>query len=304
MQDVDIVTLDIRPVGKADQVGRNGTTGKQNDLAIGRMLSPPLRRGGCTLTTQQGFCTKDSKNNHQSIHGVISFASIDSQHELMYIIPRERSAAMLQSLNIGGRLMNLQFDHLVHTVYDPNAVRQHFADAFGWRTVPGGKHIEWGTYNGLSYFGLSYIEWVGVFDEALAKTSEFGKWVLADLQRGEGVKQFALRTRRMDEIAAAWRARGLNAVGPVQGLRQREDGTTLRWRLLFPARTDVEAFPLPFLIEWEQDDRQREAGLVVAGALPLRQRSGCTWSRSSPACATSASLPSAGIPGMQTKVPK
>jgi Glyoxalase-like domain len=164
--------------------------------------------------------------------------------------------------------MNLQFDHLVHTVYDPNAVRQHFADAFGWRTVPGGKHIEWGTYNGLSYFGLSYIEWVGVFDEALAKTSEFGKWVLADLQRGEGVKQFALRTRRMDEIAAAWRARGLNAVGPVQGLRQREDGTTLRWRLLFPARTDVEAFPLPFLIEWEQDDRQREAGLVVAGALP------------------------------------
>ncbi len=164
--------------------------------------------------------------------------------------------------------MDLQFDHLVHTVYDPNSVRQHFADAFGWRTVPGGKHVEWGTYNGLSYFGLSYIEWVGVFDEALAKTSEFGKWVLADLQRGEGVQQFALRTRRLDEIAAAWRARGLNAVGPVQGLRRREDGTTLRWRLLFPARTDVEAFPLPFLIEWEEDDRQREAGLVAAGALP------------------------------------
>ncbi|GMA51090.1 hypothetical protein GCM10025857_24470 [Alicyclobacillus contaminans] len=163
--------------------------------------------------------------------------------------------------------MTLQLDHLVHGVVEPEKAAAEAARRFGWRTVPGGRHVDWGTFNHLSYFDGCYLEWVSVFDAKLAHTTEFGKWVAADLERGEGIQQMALRTRRMDELVAAWRTDGLPFVGPIPGRRQRPDGSWLRWRLLFPVRSRLDDFPLPFLIEWEDDDAAREAALVASGAL-------------------------------------
>ncbi|EPZ49193.1 VOC family protein [Alicyclobacillus acidoterrestris] len=165
----------------------------------------------------------------------------------------------------------LQFDHLLHAVHSPEAVRQAFTDAFGLTTVDGGTHPQWGTYNTLCYLGLPYIEWIGVRDEATAAQTEFGARVLAALRVAESPVQFALRTSKMDQVAEFWRAKGCAFDGPVEASRKRPDGTILSWRMLFPKQPLGRGFQLPFLIEWGEPDEVRMQSLVDSGALPKEQ---------------------------------
>ncbi|WP_067934205.1 VOC family protein [Alicyclobacillus kakegawensis] len=146
--------------------------------------------------------------------------------------------------------MRFVLDHVVHAVRDAHQARRTFAHRFPLATSEGGRHETWGTYNTLAHLGSVYVEWAAVFDSALAAANEFGRWLLYDLARGEGVSQLALRTDALDTVADAWRRAGLPFVGPVRGRRLRPDGLELTWRLLFPAREAGENFPLPFLIEW------------------------------------------------------
>ncbi len=44
--------------------------------------------------------------------------------------------------------------------------------ALGFHTVLGGEHTTWGTWNSLSYFDLSYIEFLAVQHEEKAKEAE------------------------------------------------------------------------------------------------------------------------------------
>jgi hypothetical protein len=169
--------------------------------------------------------------------------------------------------------MKLFVDHVVHVVHEPAAARRTFESAIGLQTLMGGRHLEWGTFNALSYFDLSYLEWVGVFDHEIASGSEFGRWVMDDLKRGEGVSWFALRTTEMDRIASDWAAHDLPFHGPIQGTRQRADGSIIRWRLLFPTRPDAFQFPQPFLIEWATSDEDRHRDLVQTRALPTNGQS-------------------------------
>lgn len=164
----------------------------------------------------------------------------------------------------------LKFDHLLHAVHDPEATRLVFESTLGWRTVVGGEHPGWGTYNALAYFELSYIEWIGVRNREIAAQSYFGRQVLDAGLIQEGPFQFALRTRRMDHIAAQWAAKGLRYDGPVPGSRTLPDGRIIRWRLLFPAQADPASFLLPFLIEWEGTDETQRERLVRQGALPTK----------------------------------
>ncbi|MFD1673193.1 VOC family protein [Alicyclobacillus fodiniaquatilis] len=163
--------------------------------------------------------------------------------------------------------MELQFDHLLHAVHDPLIVRRDFERQFAYNTVAGGVHPQWGTYNALAYFGLSYIEWIGIKDEQTARGTEFGRQVASRLDVGEGAIQFALRTTKMDEVAALWRGKGLEFTGPLAASRQRPDGQVLQWRMLFPRQEAGGAFKLPFLIEWQLSDEARLADLQQTGAL-------------------------------------
>jgi hypothetical protein len=165
-------------------------------------------------------------------------------------------------------MFDLRLDHVVHTVRDPIQAGKSFEQSFGWKMVEGGRHEHMGTYNTLHYFDLTYIEWVSVFSEEIASRSEFGRWISHDLAIREGLSQFALRTSQMDDIVSHWQAKGLPFVGPVEGSRRRPDGSLLTWRLLFPAREDGHAYPLPFVIEWHESDEVRRDGLIARGALP------------------------------------
>lgn len=160
-----------------------------------------------------------------------------------------------------------EFDHLLHAVHNPEAVRLDFERVFGLHTVAGGEHPQWGTYNALAYFGLSYIEWIGVNHREIASQTAFGQQVATRLQAEEGAVQFALRTSNIDALAAQWRAKGLPFEGPIEASRTRPDGHTIRWRMLFPQQAGATAFKLPFWIEWADGDNERIRDLRGNGAL-------------------------------------
>lgn len=164
------------------------------------------------------------------------------------------------------------FDHVVHCVRDLEKTRQLFNRELGVPTVRGGEHPAWGTWNALAYFGLSYIEWLGVKDPMQAQAADFGRLALRRLAAGEGGSLFALRTSAMDRLAETWRMRGLSFQGPLDASRQRPDGTVIRWRMMFPEDLSGRELAhgdalLPFAIQWAEDDETREASLRSSGAV-------------------------------------
>lgn len=164
--------------------------------------------------------------------------------------------------------MQLFFDHLVHFVHrQPEEAARLFREA-GFHVVPGGRHTRWGTWNSLSYFGLSYVEFLAVEDAVVAGQSDNPLIVqlVAEHGLGEGLGQIALRTSEMDRWAERFRALGLTLIGPVDGSRTRDDGKTLRWRMLF-AEDPQTARNMPFLIEWQESDDERQADLTQRGII-------------------------------------
>ncbi|MBX6351918.1 MAG: VOC family protein [Thermoflavifilum sp.] len=159
-----------------------------------------------------------------------------------------------------------EFDHLVHFVPDPETARMAF-ETLGIHTVAGGRHVEWGTYNTLAYFDLAYIEWLGVEDAVKAREFALGQQAMALLPRGGGAARFAVRVRDIEARAARWQAAGLSFVGPMPGRRMRPDGSVIEWSLLFPLHEDWMRLPVPFAIQWQQDDETRRKDLLDRGAL-------------------------------------
>ncbi|KMZ40246.1 MULTISPECIES: VOC family protein [Bacillales] len=164
--------------------------------------------------------------------------------------------------------MQLTFDHLVHFVHrTPQEAAVQFCQA-GFHAVAGGRHASWGTWNSLSYFGLSYVEFLAVEHPELARQSEnpLIRQCIEDEAKGEGFGQIALRTNEMDVWAERLQSQGLQVTGPVAGSRTREDGTTLRWRMLFLEDAGSNLLP-PFLIEWSQTDAERREDLTNRGII-------------------------------------
>lgn len=142
----------------------------------------------------------------------------------------------------------LAIDHIVIVANDPARAAHDFEKKHSVKTIEGGKHSNWGTYNYLAYLSNDcYIEWLGIFDEKLARKSDIPliqQAVSAMEDSFEGMIQFALRTDKMDEYVKHFDETGTFYTGPVPGYRQKPDGSDLHWRMLFPGKK------LPFLIEW------------------------------------------------------
>jgi len=165
--------------------------------------------------------------------------------------------------------MSLAFDHLVHFIRRTPAEAASQMCRLGFHALNGGRHQHWGTANSLCYFDLSYLEFLAVEEEKIASRSDnpLIQQLAGDLARfGEGVGQVALRTTDIHGWAKRLRRHGLNVTGPVPGSRQREDGSVIRWSMLFAASDQVH-LPLPFLIEWEQPDEERRTDLTQRGII-------------------------------------
>jgi hypothetical protein len=164
---------------------------------------------------------------------------------------------------------SFQFDHLVQFTASPELAVESMRQ-IGCHAVPGGEHEQWGSYNSLCYFDLSYIEFLGIKHPGMAKQvqdNDLIRQAHEALPASEGFARIALRTGRIEEEAERMRRLGLEVTGPFAGSRERTDGTVIRWSMFFLKERGGDGMPLPFVIEWGQDDAERRNDLRKRGVI-------------------------------------
>lgn len=162
-----------------------------------------------------------------------------------------------------------QFDHIVHFVEYPEQAKRHLQQQ-GIHIVMGGQHEAWGTYNALSYFDLSYIEFIGIFDEELFLQASKQKYTLQysyeNNFRQNGFTRFAIRTTTIAEDAEKFKAAGFEVIGPTKCSRTREDGSKITWQLLHIGMPNVK-MDFPFFIQWDESDENRRVEFKKRGII-------------------------------------
>ncbi|MGY3714482.1 VOC family protein [Sutcliffiella cohnii] len=154
--------------------------------------------------------------------------------------------------------MEIQFDHIVHYCSSPERVMDQFIDN-GLKAVEGGVHANWGTYNCLCFFNnLSYIEWIGINDVQQSKETE--NPLIKQLKQ-EGFVQLAFRTENMNLLAKNLKEKGYQLLGPLPGSRKKNDGSELKWSMLFIVDDHHNSLPYPFFIQREESFLQRKETL-------------------------------------------
>lgn len=125
-------------------------------------------------------------------------------------------------------------DHVVLLVQDL-AQAAFDLGGLGFTVVYGGEHASGETHNALVAFeDGSYLEllaWRSLPGELEGAAARWSRWRLS----GQGLVDFALRPRDLDQDLAGARDRGLEILGPVPGGRERPDGVRVEWRLGLPA---------------------------------------------------------------------
>ncbi|KFM98612.1 VOC family protein [Bacillus clarus] len=162
----------------------------------------------------------------------------------------------------------LMFDHLVHVVHCTPEEAAKQMQKLGFHTVQGGEHSNWGTWNSLCYFDLSYIEFLAVQHEEKAKEADnpLVQETVVKLQDGEGMLQIAIRTEQIEELALKFEERGLQINGPFEGKRMRNDGRLLEWKMLF-VKQEESGPKIPFFIQWNETDEERRNDLRKIGTI-------------------------------------
>ncbi|MGE5703992.1 MAG: VOC family protein [Clostridia bacterium] len=164
--------------------------------------------------------------------------------------------------------MKLAFDHIVHFANDPVQAAAILREN-GLHALEGGRHSNWGTYNSLSYFDLSYVEFLGIFDRSLAETETKNllvRDIAGRLPDREGFATLALRTNDIEHTAVLLKSRGLGVIGPFPGSRTRPDGKVIEWSMLF-IESEHSVLPLPFFIQWGEEDNERRIDLQERGVI-------------------------------------
>lgn len=169
--------------------------------------------------------------------------------------------------------MSLQFDHLVQQVSSPEDTKA-FLNEHHIHTVNGGQHTMWGTYNTLSYFDLTYIEQIAVYDRDLFEEAAKLPYSLHHSFKRDkeqfGFSRIALRTTNIEGEAKRLRTLGFEVYGPDACSRTRPDGSVVEWKLLHFGKPNL-AIDFPFFIEWATSDDERLAQLEKSGAMDTRQ---------------------------------
>ncbi|GGH73247.1 uncharacterized protein (DUF302 family) [Pullulanibacillus pueri] len=164
--------------------------------------------------------------------------------------------------------MTLSLDHLVWFAHKPEAAIDELK-GMGIHAIQGGRHEKWGTYNSLAYFGLSYIEFIGIKNVSIAKKEKHNRLIIHIVEamsegNGEGPARIAIRTNHIEELAEKFKKQGLAVFGPFPGERMTQEGEVLKWSLLFP-EDPASTLQLPFFIQWEETDDVRYASFKDKG---------------------------------------
>lgn len=167
-----------------------------------------------------------------------------------------------------GSNMKLSFDHLVWFKHKPENAKQPLSEQ-GIRVVHGGRHESWGTYNTLSYFDLSYIEFLGIEQLSIAEQHEENRLITQIVQQlakenREGPAKIAIRTDRINELATKLRKERFTVHGPLPGKRVTASGEEIKWNLLF-IEDQPNQLSFPFFIQWEKSDEERLSSFKKKG---------------------------------------
>lgn len=155
-------------------------------------------------------------------------------------------------------MATLRWDHAVHYV-------NHLDDAVTTFTenqlvaFPGGAHPGWGTHNALSYFGLTYLEFLSIRDvQELEQAQDFllSQDAKRLLPQQQVLYRVALRSDDIDATHQALRDQGLALSPIVEGKRHDKQGNLIEWRI-FTISGDFQGVPYPFVLQWKTNDAAR-----------------------------------------------
>ncbi|PWC09765.1 VOC family protein [Brenneria roseae subsp. americana] len=156
-------------------------------------------------------------------------------------------------------MANLLWDHVVHYVNNLDDAVAAFTDR-QLVAFPGGSHPGWGTHNALSYFGLTYIEFLGIRDaDELAAAQErflLSRDAQTFLPEQQILYRIALRSDDIDASYAALRQHHLALSPIVAGKRHDAQGNLIEWRM-FTIAGDYQGLAYPFIIQWGETDAGR-----------------------------------------------
>lgn len=139
-------------------------------------------------------------------------------------------------------------DHIAIAVPDPDAAAADLEQQLGLAAQGGGRHEGFGTHNRLVWLAdASYVELIGVDDEAEAGDWAMGAAAVTALHRGGGFAAYALDDRPLEPDVRALRGYGSEIGDPVHGSRRRPDGEVVDWWTAVPPRIGPDG--LPILIE-------------------------------------------------------
>src|SRR5690625_1525449 len=162
------------------------------------------------------------------------------------------------------------FDHIVHYTEDPHKVIP-FIKEKGIHAVVGGEHRRRPTHNVLSYFDLSYIEYIGTSDKEKLQQMNHGPFSMIDTiinsQFTEGFKRFILRTNDIYAAKNHFLNEGLQVHGPVSLSRKKPDGHVLEWQLLFIGDGSQNKLEFPYIIQWGKSDVELKNELINDGVI-------------------------------------
>lgn len=165
----------------------------------------------------------------------------------------------------------IAWDHIMLNVLDLEKSMETF-NQVGICFQLGGKHPQWGTHNGLGYFGLTYLEMISVYDANLAKNvtangiSSVYQAVTDYTKKRERFNTIAFRTTDIKETRKRLQQLGIS-VGKIEpGQRKDPKGNLITWSMLFLSNQN-QSVPEPFFIQWDQPDDKREQVLKQQGII-------------------------------------
>lgn len=164
----------------------------------------------------------------------------------------------------------MYLDHIVHSVTKkPIEVAEDWTEK-GIHAVVGGQHTKWGTYNALLYTKTSYIEWLAVEYEEIAKNANHPliDLMLHDLKTsGAGFNTICIRTTAIDDLSKQLQEQGIKTSGVLHAERKTTSGLVRKWKMLFVKEDIGDALPSPFFIEWEESDEEKYRLLQKDGTI-------------------------------------
>ncbi len=137
----------------------------------------------------------------------------------------------------------LTLSQVIYGVQDLDVATKQI-ESQGFTVIDGGFHSGLGTANRIVPLGDAYFEILGIVNRQEALRNPFGAALFHQIQQGNRLVRWSLRTDNISEVASA---RGLT---PENRSRLRPDGTLLTWKAAGLSLSLAEGW-LPFFMQWD-----------------------------------------------------